>query len=211
MPSLIGAAAVAPAGTQTLTDAAAMNSMGIRYAQGDGVPQDYVAALKSVRASGDADRSLRCGNIATLYFYGWGVLQSYEASANVLRGWRWTPVIRMRRTSSPRFTTVCTGVTQDHGQAFDLYRRAAEQGYTPAMANLGRMYIEAQGVERNDVHGYALLRAALTVGVPASMQPMANQELEAATTRLDETQLAQAREASEKLAATVAPAAIARR
>ncbi len=56
------------------------------------------------------------------------------------------------------------------------------KGYTPAMANLGRMYIEAQGVERNDVHGYALLqRAALTAGVPASMQPMANQELEAAT------------------------------
>jgi len=103
------------------------------------------------------------------------------------------------------------GVPEDHAQAFGLYRRAAERGYTPAMANLGRMYIEARGVDRDDVRGYALVRAAVDAGIPPSMRPMANQALQAATARLDDEQLAQACEASKKLAAMAAPAVVARR
>ena len=37
------------------------------------------------------------------------------------------------------------------------------------MANLGRMYIDARGVNRDDVRGYALIRAALQVGIPLAM------------------------------------------
>src|SRR6186997_2397335 len=81
---LIGAA-VAPAGAQTLSDAASMNSMGIRYAQGDGVAQDYVAALTWYERAAGYGSVAALGNIATLYFYGWGVPQSYEAAANVLQ------------------------------------------------------------------------------------------------------------------------------
>lgn len=144
------------------------------------------------------------GNIATLYFYGWGVPQSYEEAAKILQ----LAVDAGDPDAQNKLATLYDdglGVTRDHGQAFELYRRAAAQGYTPAMANLGRMYIEARGVERNDVRGYALLRAALDAGIPQSMQAMANQELHAATARLDEEHLANARKVSKRLAAAVLP------
>ena len=78
------------------------------------------------------------------------------------------------------------------------------------MANLGRMYVEAQGTERNDVRGYELLHAAVDAGIPQSMQVMATQELQAATARLDDQQRADAGEVSKKLAAAVVSGAVER-
>jgi TPR repeat protein len=65
-----------------------------------------------------------------------------------------------------------------------LFWHAAEQGFAPAMANLGRMYVDARGVNRDDVRGYALIRAALQVGIPLAMNEEANRSLAAATARL---------------------------
>jgi TPR repeat protein len=216
---LLGAA-MAPVNAQTLSpfvhyeqerqDADSMNRTGVRYAQGDGVPQDYVTALMWYERAAAYGSLAALGNIATLYFYGLGVPQSYEQAAKVLG----LAVDAGDADAQNKLATLYDsglGVTQDHAQAFELYRRAAAQGYTPAMANLGRVYIEALGVERNDVRGYALLNAAVDAGIPQSMQPMAKQELQAAIARLDEQQLADARDVSGKLVASVAPKAVVRR
>ena len=209
---------IAPVGAQTLNpfvhfdrerqDADTMNRTGVRYAQGDGVPQDYVAALAWYERAAAHGSLAALGNIATLYFYGWGVPQSYEQAAKVLE----LAVDAGDPDAENKLAALYDdglGVTQDPVQAFDLYRRAAAQGYTPAMANLGRMYVEARGIERNDVRGYALLRAAVDSGIPRSMQAMANQELQSVTTRLDADQLDHAREASSKLVAALGPNAVA--
>jgi TPR repeat protein len=216
---LVGGA-VAPVGAQTLNpfvhfdqerrDADTMNRTGVRYAQGDGIPQDYVAALAWYERAAAHGSLAALGNIATLYFYGWGVPQSYEQAAKVLE----LAVDAGDPDAENKLAALYDdglGVTQDHAQAFELYRRAAAQGYTPGMANLGRMYVEARGAERNDVRGYALLRAAVDTGIPQSMQAMANQELQSATTRLDADQLEQAREASSKLVATFGPHTVVQR
>jgi TPR repeat protein len=52
------------------------------------------------------------------------------------------------------------------------------------MVNLGRMYVEGIGVRRDDVHGYALIKAALDLGVPASMKSEAVADLDAAAARM---------------------------
>jgi TPR repeat protein len=94
------------------------------------------------------------------------------------------------------------GVAQDHRQAQELFRKAAEQRYPPAMVNLGRMYTEAADVKRDDVHGYALIRAALDMGVPASMHEMAFYELGEATARLHPKELARAETLANELSAS---------
>ena len=218
MGAILMGAVIAPAGAQTLNpfthfdkeqrDADTMNRAGVRYAQGDGVQQDYVAALAWYERAAAHGSLAALGNIATLYFYGWGVPQSYEQTAKVLE----LAVDAGDPDAQNKLAALYDdglGVTQDHAQAFDLYRRAAAQGYPPAMANLGRMYVEARGVDRNDVRGYALLRAAIDTGIPQSMQAMANQELQSATTRLDADQLDHARETSSRLLATFGPHAVA--
>jgi TPR repeat protein len=218
--AILMGAVIAPAGAQTLNpfahfdkerhDADTMNRTGVRYAQGDGVPRDYVAALAWYERAAAKGSLAALGNIATLYFYGWGVPQSYEQAAKVLE----LAVDAEDPDAENKLAALYEdglGVTADHTQAFELYRRAAAQGYAPAMANLGRMYIEARGVERNDVRGYALLRAAVDTGIPQSMQAMANQELQAATIRLDAEQLENARVTSSKLVAAFGPRTVVQR
>ena len=85
------------------------------------------------------------------------------------------------------------GVAQDHVRARELFCEAAAQGYPPAMVNLGRMHVEATAGERDDVGGYALIRAAIDLGIPASMNDIAVRELGAASGRLDAGQLVRAR------------------
>lgn len=190
-------------------DADAMNRMGVQYAQGQGVRQDYIAALAWYERAAANGSIAALDNIATLYFYGFGVPQSYEQAARVLE----LAVDAGDADAQNKLATLYDGglgVAQDQPKAFELYSRAAEQGYPAAMANLGRMYVEARSVERNDVRGYALIRAALDTGAPASMQAMASHELQTAAARLDEAQLAHARDLSSKLVATFAPHAVAR-
>jgi TPR repeat protein len=196
--ALLGAA-VSTASAQTLDpfpNADAMNRVGIQYAQS----KDYVMALEWYERAAANGSVAALGNIATLYFYGFGVPQSYEQAAKVLE----VAVQAGDPDAQNKLAALYDdglGVAQDHAKAFELFQRAAAQGYSPAMANLGRAYIEGRGVERDDVRGYALMRAALDVGVPQSMRAMAQQEIDAASARLDERQLADAKGLSSRLLA----------
>jgi len=46
------------------------------------------------------------------------------------------------------------GVPQDDAEAVHWYRRAAEQGNTRAMSNLGVMYDDGEGVPQDDVQAH---------------------------------------------------------
>ncbi len=151
-----------------LGHAESMNRIGILYAQGFGVTQDYVAALAWYERAATLGSCAALENIATMYFYGFGVSQSYAEAAKVLK-------VAVRGGGADAQNKLGTlydsglGVEQDHPRAFKLFWQAAKQGYPPAMANLGRMYVDARGTARNDVRGYALIQAALEAGLPADM------------------------------------------
>jgi hypothetical protein len=62
------------------------------------------------------------------------------------------------------------------------------------------MYTEATGVREDDIRGYALIRAALDLGVPSSMKEFALTELGTAAARLKQRQLARAQHMASELA-----------
>jgi uncharacterized protein len=53
---------------------------------------------------------------------------------------------------------------QEHERAFALYRELAELGHLNAQENLAVMYVRGEGVERDNVLGYAWAHAALEQG-----------------------------------------------
>jgi TPR repeat protein len=85
------------------------------------------------------------------------------------------------------------GVARNFSRAKRLYQDAADHGYGPAMVNLGLLYIEAVGVTRDDVQGYALVAAAVQIGIPDEMTRLAPDELREASASLDAQRLAEAR------------------
>lgn len=56
------------------------------------------------------------------------------------------------------------GVSQDHGQAMDWYRKAADQGYADAQLNLGVMYAKGEGVPQDLARAHKWLSLAATQG-----------------------------------------------
>ena len=52
------------------------------------------------------------------------------------------------------------GVAQDHEEAVNWYRKAANQGVALAQDNLGLMYAKGLGVAKNYVIAYALFNTA---------------------------------------------------
>lgn len=178
-----------------------MNRLGMLYAEGRGVPQDYKTAFTWYQAAAVHGSAPALRNIATMYFYGLGVPQDYGQAAKVLQA-----AIRDGNPDAQnKLATLYDaglGVPQDHARAFDLFQQAASQGYPPAMANLGRMYINGVAVERNDVRGYALVKAAVDAGVPSSMDITVRQALQEASGRLSASELSRAERLTKKLTAT---------
>jgi TPR repeat protein len=85
------------------------------------------------------------------------------------------------------------GVPQSAHDAFQLFSLAADQGYAPAIANLGRAYAHGSGVKRDDTRAYALISAAVEIGMRSAEREAAVYELGAISQRLDDQQLARAR------------------
>jgi hypothetical protein len=182
--------------------AESMNRVGDMYAQARGVPQDYVAAAAWYHRAADHGSLVAASNLATLYFYGRGVPQSYSKSARLLK----SGVLRGNAQAENKLGAMYESgiaVTRNLARAKDLYLRSAVQGYTPAMVNLGLLYIEAMGVRRDDVRGYALVAAAVAIGIPDEMTRLASAEISEASERLDSRRMAEAQFRARRLVANV--------
>jgi hypothetical protein len=178
----------------------AMNRIGNMYAQARGVPQDYVAAAAWYQHAAQHGSVAGLNSLSELYFYGFGVPQSYVRAVKLLRSAIRTGDAAAENRLGALYESGI-GVTRDQARAEELYRRSAQQGYTPGMVNLGLAYIEAIGVRRNDVQGYALVAAAVTIGIPDEMTKLASTEISEASARLDQQHLAQARVLARNLVA----------
>jgi TPR repeat protein len=172
-------------------DPEAMNRIGIRYATGSGVPQDFVAALAWYQRAAEHGSVRALNNIATLHFHGLGVPQSYEEAVKWLR----LAVAKGDAAAQNRLGAMYEeglGVPQSAHDAFELFDRAAAQGYGPGMANLGHAYAGGTGVQRDEVRAYALIAAAIEIGVPRTQREAAIYELGALSQRLDGKQVERA-------------------
>ncbi|MGH8239972.1 MAG: tetratricopeptide repeat protein [Steroidobacteraceae bacterium] len=99
-------------------------------------------------------------NVATAYFHGLGVPQSYDSTA------KWLQLLAAR--GDPRaehrlalLYTEGVGVPQNPEIAVALFRRAAAQGYAPAMAIVGALDAEGSGTKRDDARAAAVTASSV--------------------------------------------------
>ena len=144
-------------------DADAQFNLGVMYAEGYGVPQDYVEAGTWYRLAadqGDADAQF---NLGVMYAEGYGVPQdAAEAVA-------WYRLAAERgahdaQTNLGGMYAEGRGVPQDAAEAVAWYRLAAAQGDADAQTNLGTMYANGRGVPQNDVEAVVWHRLAAEQG-----------------------------------------------
>lgn len=144
----------------------AMTNLGVLYENGFGVPLDEARAAELYRQAGgrpaaeaEAEQTIiydtrlhpvdtsedgikalqaraRAGDPVAMFQFGWVLLQSEDAPF------------------------------ANFYQAGEMFRRAAEQGYGPAMVNLGTLYFEGRGVPQDFVLGQMWMIRAAGAGVP---------------------------------------------
>jgi len=180
--------------------AESMQRLGDMYAQGRGVPRDYVAAAAWYRRAVDHNSTAAVSSLATLYLYGLGVPQSYSEATRLLQSAARGGAPQAQNKLGTMYESG-VAVRRNLTRAKDLYLRSALQGYTPAMVNLGLLYIEALGVRRDDVRGYALVAAAVKMGIPDDMTKLASEEITEASARLNSRRMAEAQLRARRLVA----------
>ena|SRR5437870_1952232 len=120
-------------------NADAMNLLGVLYADGVAVTQDYARSIYWYLKAVDHGSTRAMNNIATLYLYGLGVPQNYQRA-----------VIWFRRAAAQGSARAMNslgvmaykglGMERDRVRAHKMYKQAAENGFVPAMLNLSDSY-----------------------------------------------------------------------
>ena len=145
-------------------DARAQNSLGLMYAKGEGVPQNYAEAVKWVRRAAEQGNAAAQFNLGLAHYMGQGVPQNDVEAAKL---WRSAAEQGLAEAQN-NFGMMCRngkGVRQDDAKAVKWIRRAAEQGYAEAQSNLSVSYHAGQGVPQNDVEAVKWARRAAEQGV----------------------------------------------
>jgi TPR repeat protein len=185
-------------------DVRAMNNIGLLYANGHGVPQDYKEALKWWRMASERGNAWAMNSIGDLYENGQGVEQSYaEALDWYGRAAQVGDGLAMYNLGS--LYENGRGVEQSFKTAYDWYNRSADKGIASAMHNLGRMFADGRGfpADRAEAHAW-LTVAGKYYGAEDKAEAEANiQDLQALATALTATELGRAREIAENLAARI--------
>jgi TPR repeat protein len=140
-------------------DANAELQLGILYAKGEGVEQDYAKAAKWFRAAGNQGVARAQYDLGVLYERGRGVpLDLTEAANWYLKGAQGGHPLAQYNLA------VCyikgQGIRQDAAEGALWYRRAAAQGVVQAMVNLAIMYEKGEGVAASPIDAYAWFLAA---------------------------------------------------
>ncbi len=129
-------------------DSAAQAELGLRYALGSGVPQDYIKARQwweQAAAQGNASAHF---NLGMLYDKGDGVPQDY------VKARQWYEAAAAQEHARAKFLIgrlyeLGRGVPQDNAQARQWFEQAAAQGDAMAQTNLGWLYYNGQGVSQD--------------------------------------------------------------
>ena len=144
-------------------DPAAQHDLGVLYAQGEGMTQDYASAAAWFREAAINGIVNAQYNLAVLYERGLGVPQ------NMSEALIWYHSAADRNHPAAQYNLAIAyaegrGTPQNFVEAARWYHRAAEQGVVPAMVNFAILYEKGQGVETSTADAYAWYRAAARRG-----------------------------------------------
>jgi TPR repeat protein len=134
-----------------LTDqghAAEQFNLGLRYAEGDGVPKDLGKAAELYQKAADQGHALAQFNLGSLYHNGQGVpkdlrkaVKLYQKAAKQGDASALASLGRLYQSGE--------GVPKDLGKAVELYQKAAKQGDADALTSLGYLYQSGEGVPKD--------------------------------------------------------------
>jgi uncharacterized protein len=153
----------------TAGDIDAMNNLGVRYQNGQGVAQNYDKAREWLQKAAEAGNADAMNNLGELYYYGRGVARDYtqarawyekaaaadNANAMYSLGWMYEKGSGV--------------IIRDYTQASNWYQKAAAAGNTEAMYNLGVLYQNGQGIAQNYDQAREWLQKAADAGNPDAM------------------------------------------
>jgi TPR repeat protein len=129
-------------------DAREQYNLGVLYANGQGVPQDYKQAAKWYQKAAEQGIANAQYNLGYMYANGQGVPQDYKQAA------KWYQKSAEQWFANAQYDLGVfyingQGVPQDEKQAAKWYQKAAEQGFANAQYNLGVLYTNGQGVPQD--------------------------------------------------------------
>ena len=144
-------------------DIASQVGMGIMYANGQGVVQNYQEAAAWYRRAAEQGDAGAQYTLGIMYANGEGVPQNDQEAAAWFRRAAQQGDTRAQFNLGIMYANG-RGVAQNYREAAAWYRRAAEQGDADAQVNLGAMYSIGQGVSPNPVIAYVLETLATAQG-----------------------------------------------
>jgi hypothetical protein len=133
--------------------------LGILYAKGDGVTQDYTTAATWFRMAADQGSARAQYDLGVLYERGRGVTADPEQAAS----WYLKAAEGKYALAQYNLAVAYTkgqGTRKDLTEAALWYRRAAGQGVVQAMVNLGMLYERGEGIAVSPADAYAWYLAA---------------------------------------------------
>ncbi|HUX30541.1 MAG TPA: DUF2628 domain-containing protein [Thiobacillus sp.] len=123
----------------------AQHRLGVIYAKGQGVPQDYAEAAKWYRKAADQGLAKAQSNLGRCYIFGQGVPQDYAEAAKWFR-----KAAEQGNANAQSYMGALhdegKGVPQDYTEAAKWFRKAAEQGNPQGQYGLGNLYLFGSGV-----------------------------------------------------------------
>jgi uncharacterized protein len=172
-------------------DTVAEYRLGVLYALGQGVKQDYSRAAQLFRAAAEGGVAEAQYNVAVMYGEGMGVTRDPAQAV------QWYQKAAAQGNANAAFNLGVAysngaGVKQDIEEAAHWFRRAAAAGVINAQFNLGLLYERGEGVPANTAEAYAWYAAAASRGDQGAAQ---RRDHLASVMAADELKKAQARAA----------------
>jgi TPR repeat protein len=150
-------------------DPVAEYRLGVLYALGQGVKQDYGHAAQLFQAAADGGVAEAQYNVAVMYSEGMGVPKDPAQSV------KWYQKAAAQGNANAAFNLGVAysngaGVQQDIQEAARWFRRAASAGVVNAQFNLGLLYERGEGVPQSSTEAYAWYAAAAAHGDQGAAQ-----------------------------------------
>jgi TPR repeat protein len=143
--------------------AEAQYTLGVSYAIGRGVAQDYATAVGYFRKAADKGYAQAQNYLGTMYENGRGVAQDESIAADWYRraadqGFAYA------QNNLGEMYAIGKGVAQNESAAVNLFHKAAAQGVVLAQYNLGVMYSNGRGVTQDEATAADWYRKAADKG-----------------------------------------------
>jgi uncharacterized protein len=179
-------------------DAAAQFELGVRYHEGQGVPQSYTEAIRWFKLSADQGNPDAEFNLGVMYEKGRGVTPNYEEAM------QWYQKAAAQDYAPAEYNLgvmfdKARGVPLDFSQAMNWYKKAADQNYSAAQYNLGLLYYYGQGIPQNYVLAYEWVTLAVA-GAMGDDQKKFSHMLEEMGSRMNPHQIEDAKKLAQEWA-----------